>query len=453
MNKRTYYKNGQLKFDCNYDNDKLQGLSKEYYETGQLKAENNYKDGKWEGLCKEYYEDGQLRLEYNYKNDEFDGTCKDYYESGQLKLENNYKEGKHEGVSKRYYENGEIEDIYNCKDGELDGLCKGYYQNGQIDAECIYKDEKLNGLCKKYYEDGNLEILQNYREGKSHGFYKEYYRNGKLRLETNYNEDLLEGLYKFYYENGQLMGEQNYKNGQLNDLSKVYYKNGQLKSENSYKDGKTYFGKDFEYFYENNQKVTKINYYIYDEKGNKIVYQEDYLKDSLEIIRKNYLILNDERICLSKKLIKNTEEIEIINDNIKLLVNGKYINLDKNYYNIVCSYNDIIGKIKIRNKDFFFEREFIKEGKLHGLKVLYKNTENIKEYINIELYENNNKIKDNLENRKRLIEKYFISNEEKQNWINIPLKKKIVGTSSIKGIVIFIILLIILYFIYSFLNR
>ena len=113
----------------------------------------------------------------------------------------------------------------------------------------------------------------------------------------------------------------------------------------------------------------------------------------------------------------------------------------------------IIGKIKIRNKDFFFEREFIKEGKLHGLKVLYKNTENIKEYINIELYENNNKIKDNLENRKRLIEKYFISNEEKQNWINIPLKKKIVGTSSIKGIVIFIILLIILYFIYSFLNR
>ena len=64
MNKRTYYKNGQLKFDCNYDNNKLQGLSKEYYETGQLKAANNYKDGKWEGLCKEYYEDGQLRLAY-----------------------------------------------------------------------------------------------------------------------------------------------------------------------------------------------------------------------------------------------------------------------------------------------------------------------------------------------------------------------------------------------------
>ena len=429
MNKKTYYKNGQLKFDYNYDDDKLQGLSKEYYENGQLKAENNYKDGKWEGLCKEYYEDGQLRLEYNYKADEFDGICKDYYENGQLKVENNYKEGKHEGVSKRYYENGRIEDIYNCKEGKLDGL------------------------CKKYYEDGSLEILQNYREGKSHGFYKEYYRNGKLRLETNYNEDSLEGLYKFYYENGKLMEEQNYKNRKLNGLCSVFYKNGQLKAENNYKDGEICFGKDFEYFFENNQKITKINYYIYDKKGNKIIYQEDYLKDNLELIRKNYLVLNDEKICLSKKLIKNTEEIETINDNIKLLVNGKYINLDKNYYNIVCSYKDIIGKIKIRNKDFFFEREFIKEGNLHGLKVLYKNTENIKEYINIELYENNNKIKDNLENRKRLIEKYFISNEEKQNWINIPLKKKIVGTSSIKGIVIFIILLIILYFIYSFLNR
>jgi MORN variant repeat protein len=405
MNKRTYYKNGQLKFDCNYDNNKLQGLSKEYYESGQLKAANNYKDGKWEGLCKEYYEDGQLRLEYNYKNDEFDGTCKDYYESGQLKLENNYKEGKHEGVSKRYYENGEIEDIYNCKEGKLDGLCKGYYENGYLRYEHIYKNGKFNGLCK------------------------------------------------YYYENGKLMEEQNYKNGKLNGLCSVFYKNGQLKAENNYKDGEICFGKDFEYFFENNQKITKINYYIYDKKGNKIIYQEDYLKDNLELIRKNYLVLNDEKICLSKKLIKNTEEIETINDNIKLLVNGKYINLDKNYYNIVCSYKDIIGKIKIRNKDFFFEREFIKEGNLHGLKVLYKNTENIKEYINIELYENNNKIKDNLENRKRLIEKYFISNEEKQNWINIPLKKKIVGTSSIKGIVIFIILLIILYFIYSFLNR
>ena len=274
-----------------------------------------------------------------------------------------------------------------------------------------------------------------------------------MRLETNYNEDLLEGLCKYYYENGKLMGEQNYKNGQLNDLSKVYYKNGQLKAENSYKDGKISFGKDFEYLYENNQKITKINYYIYDEKGNKIIYQEEYLKDSLELIRKNYLILNDERVCLSKKLIKNTEEIEIVNDNIKLLVNGKYINLDKNYYNIVCSCEGIIGKIEIVDTKIFFEREFIRAGKLYGLKVLYKNTENIKEYINIELYENNNKIKDNLENRRRLINEYFISNEEKQNWINIPLRKKIVGNSSIKGVIIFIILLMTLYFVHTFLNN
>lgn len=184
-----------------------------------------------------------------------------------------------------------------------------------------------------------------------------------------------------------------------------------------------------------------------------IIYQEDYLKDNLELIRKNYLVLNDEKICLSKKLIKNTEEIETINDNIKLLVNGRYLNLDKNYYDIVCSYEDIIGKIETKDVDIFLEREFIRAGALNGLKVLYKKNEELQEYLDIELYENNNKIKDNLENRKRLIEKYFISNEEKQNWINIPLKKKIVGNSSIKGIVIFIILLIILYFIYSFLNR
>lgn len=428
MNKGEYYENGQLKIEYNYDGNKLQGLSKEYYENGHLKAENNYKDGKWDGLCKEYYEDGQLRLEYNYKDDEFDGLCKDYYKNGQLKLENNYKNGKLEGISRKYYENGQIEDEYNCKEDKLEGLCKGYYENGQLKYEHNYKEGKFSGLCKYYYE------------------------NGQLKLENNYREGQLDGLCKGYYASGQLDVECNYKKEQLNGLCRKYYENGELKIENNYKEGKEYFGKEFEYFKEENyQKILKISYYICDEQDNKIIYQEDYQNDSSElIIRKNYLILNGERICLSRKLIKNEKEIQSINDNIKLLVNGQYIKLDKNYYNNLCSYENIVGKIEIKDTNIFFEREFINEGKLNGLKVLYKEN---KEYINVELYENDKKIIDDLESRKRLMREYFISDEEKENWITIPLKKDSSKNSSVKGVVIFIILLMILYFIYTSLSK
>lgn len=37
--------------------------SKGYYENGELKFESNYVDGKLEGLCKEYYQNGKLKAE------------------------------------------------------------------------------------------------------------------------------------------------------------------------------------------------------------------------------------------------------------------------------------------------------------------------------------------------------------------------------------------------------
>ena len=442
---KQFYKTGQLELEYNYKEDKLNGLCKGYYENGQLKNEGNYKEDKKNGLHKQFYKTGQLELEYNYKEDKLDGLCKKYYETGQLKIEENYKEGKRNGLSKEYYETGQLIYELNYKEDKLDGLCKEYYETGQLkieedykegkrnglskeyyetgqlDFEFNYKEDKRNGLCKKYYETGQLDLEYNYKEGKFHGLCKKYYEDGQLIYEVNYKEDKKDGLDKGFYKTGQLEYEHNYKNDKLDGLCKNYSEDGKLDFENYFENDIRYFGKDYKYFIENNEEVKEELYYLCDYKNNEIIYQEDLPNNSLNIItRKNYIVLNGERICISKKVISNMKEVQNINDNIKLYMNNNYIKLDKNHYKNICSYKDIIAEIEVFDKNIFFEREFIKDEMLNGLKVLYKKNNGIREYIKIELYENNIKIKDNIEDRRRLINQYFISNEEKEEWINIP---------------------------------
>ena len=370
---------------------------------------------------KEYYNNGKLKFEYEIKNDEKEGFFREYYENGQLKKESCYKNGKLNALCKQYYENGQLELEYTLNEGKIHGLCKKYYENGQLEFEYNIKDDKKEGLCKEYYENGQLKSEYNCKENKVHGLYKDYYEDGHLKYEANYKEGNLEGLYKQYYKSGQLEFEETYKEGKIYGLFKEYNKNSQLIFEDYYENNKRYFGKTYKYSIENNQEMTKINYYICDVNDNKIIYQEDYENTSLNlIIRKNYLVLNGERICISKKVISDMKELQNINDNIKLKVNNRYINLDKNHYKNICSYKDIIAEIEIPNKEIFLEREFIKDGMLNGLKVLYKKNKETNQYIKIELYEKNIQIKDNIDDRRRLINQYLISNEEKEEWINIP---------------------------------
>jgi len=43
------YETGELEYEANFENGKLNGITKEYYVSGRLKGEVNYKDGKKDG--------------------------------------------------------------------------------------------------------------------------------------------------------------------------------------------------------------------------------------------------------------------------------------------------------------------------------------------------------------------------------------------------------------------
>ena len=403
MIEKEYYNNGKLKFEYEIKNGEKEGFSREYYENGQLKKESCYKNGKLNGLCKQYYENGQLEIEATYKDGKIDALFKSYYKNGKLELESVSKEEKLNGLYKQYYENGRLKYDLNYKEEKLDGLCKQYYENGQLEKESYYKNGKLNGLCRQYYE------------------------NGKLRLEENYINGKLNGVVKDYFDDGKIKGEYSHKEGELEGLCKIYeyYKNSKkIEKELLYKDGKPRLGK---ICYRILEKLERNDYYLYFGKEKKILYRtevrgEKYTGCESQRIA-NYLQLNGERIITSEIILdKDIEKSkkEIINDNIKVKIDGQYKDLIPKYCDYIYSYQDIIGEVKISNKEIFFEREFIRDEMLNGLKVLYKKNNGIREYIKIELYENNIKIKDNIEDRRRLINQYSISNEEKEEWINIP---------------------------------
>lgn len=80
----------------------VQGIIYSKHENGQLKYEYNYKDGKLEGIARYWYENGKLRYEQNNKEGKLDGICKDWYESGQLSFECNFKEGKRDGIARKW---------------------------------------------------------------------------------------------------------------------------------------------------------------------------------------------------------------------------------------------------------------------------------------------------------------------------------------------------------------
>lgn len=83
---------GQLEKKMTYHNDMLHGEYKEFKYT-VVKEERNYQNGKLEGLTKVYYDNGKIMEEGAYKNGTRDGVSKWYDQEGNVTIEYEYKNG------------------------------------------------------------------------------------------------------------------------------------------------------------------------------------------------------------------------------------------------------------------------------------------------------------------------------------------------------------------------
>ncbi|MBN1117113.1 MAG: TonB family protein [Bacteroidales bacterium] len=87
-----YFNNGDIKKQCYYNNNSLEGKYKVWYNNGQLQQLSQYKSNALEGTTKTWNESGILIKKVDYKSGLKDGKFITYYDNGQPIRKETYKE-------------------------------------------------------------------------------------------------------------------------------------------------------------------------------------------------------------------------------------------------------------------------------------------------------------------------------------------------------------------------
>ena len=134
------------KYIVNLVNGKRHGSFIEYYRNGQIKKDCNYINGKRHGFYKTYYDNGNLKNQLHYNNDTLDEDERfhSFYDNKAKYREGNFGEN---GLVKEYFKNGNLKFL---KD-------KNKY---------TFYDEDNNLKCETHIEDSNSFFgkWKNYRE-------------------------------------------------------------------------------------------------------------------------------------------------------------------------------------------------------------------------------------------------------------------------------------------------
>ncbi len=91
---RSYFSNGNLEYEAEFTNRKLDGISKVWLEDGTLFSISNYSNDQPHGNWKKFHQNGKLMFEVNYEYGQKHGTEKWYYDNGQVKSEQVFEYGK-----------------------------------------------------------------------------------------------------------------------------------------------------------------------------------------------------------------------------------------------------------------------------------------------------------------------------------------------------------------------
>lgn len=86
--KKTFYKNGNVKTEIPYVDNKKTGRARSFYENGIVKAETDYCDENIDGYIRTYYEDGSIESVETYTNGKRNNDLILYNRYGQITYSN-----------------------------------------------------------------------------------------------------------------------------------------------------------------------------------------------------------------------------------------------------------------------------------------------------------------------------------------------------------------------------
>ena len=105
---RSYFPNGNLEYEAEFINEKLDGTSRVWSEDGTLLSFSEYINGKPHGVWKTFYPNEKLKYETTYFHGQKHGYERYHYENGQLKSEQQFSYGKSETEIVRWNVDGTI---------------------------------------------------------------------------------------------------------------------------------------------------------------------------------------------------------------------------------------------------------------------------------------------------------------------------------------------------------
>ena len=105
---RSHFPNGNIEYEAEYINDKLDGLSRVWLEDGTLISESEYSNGQPNGIWMQYHHNGSIKHKVYYEYGKKTGDEEWFYENGQIKSEQKFIHGKPETEIIRWKPDGTL---------------------------------------------------------------------------------------------------------------------------------------------------------------------------------------------------------------------------------------------------------------------------------------------------------------------------------------------------------
>jgi antitoxin component YwqK of YwqJK toxin-antitoxin module len=128
---RINYRNGNIRFEGSFVNDRPHGIFKTYLPDGTLTSYDYYISGKLHGISRTYYATGLKLAEYRYWNGEINGLSKVYNKNGGVIMEANYKKNLMHGAIKVFSGIGALCFESHFLNGAPAGHLRYYFPDGQ----------------------------------------------------------------------------------------------------------------------------------------------------------------------------------------------------------------------------------------------------------------------------------------------------------------------------------
>lgn len=191
---RTWYPNGQLHFETEYDHHRQpRGEWKYFSETGILQEKKIYRN-KNSYSVKTWYLNGQIRSSGIYRKACKTGDWVEYFEDGTKKTETNF----HRVWTLNIYLGGFGIDITM---GTYARHYTEWYSNGQIMRHAQYgMNGQPKGKWEAWYDNGQINSIHTHRRRQQLNIYTLFDRNGQVCVQNPGCVDLLARLPQLLYE-------------------------------------------------------------------------------------------------------------------------------------------------------------------------------------------------------------------------------------------------------------